>query len=82
MYYKSMKASVLLKEELKILGNRKKLSQSERVETSSITLDTKFYQKLLVVLISLSTILIFPESPKMLENICERNYSSNICNVW
>ena len=77
-----MKASVLLKEELKILGNRKKLSQSERVETSGITLDTKFYQKLLVVLISLSTILIFPESPKMLENICERNYSSNICNVW
>ena len=46
-----MKASVLLKEELKILGNRKKLSQSERVETSGITLDTKFYQKLLVVLI-------------------------------
>ena len=43
--------------------------------------DFKFYQKLFVVLISLSTILIFPESPKELENICESNYSRKICSV-
>ena len=42
----------------------------------------KFYQKLLVFLISLSTILIFPESPKELENICENYNSRKICNVW
>ena len=44
--------------------------------------DFKFYQKLFVVLISLSTILIFPESPRQLEQICERNNSRTLCNVW
>ena len=44
--------------------------------------DSKFYQKLFVVFISLSTILIFPESPKELENICENYNSRKICNVW
>ena len=42
----------------------------------------KFYQKLIVVLISLSTILIFPESPKELENICESYHARKICRVW
>ena len=42
----------------------------------------KFYQKFFVFLISLSTILIFPESPKELENICESYNTREICNVW
>ena len=42
----------------------------------------KSYQKLFVFLISFSTILIFPESPKELENICESYNSRKICNVW
>ena len=42
----------------------------------------KFYQKLFILFISLSTILIFPESPKELENICETYNSKKICNVW
>jgi len=42
----------------------------------------KFYQKLFVFLISFSTILIFPESPKELEKICETYNSKKICNVW
>ena len=42
----------------------------------------KFYQKLFVVLISLSTLLIFPESPRELENICEGYNSGKLCNVW
>ena len=44
--------------------------------------DIKFYQKLLIVFISLSTILIFPESPRELENICETYNSRKLCNVW
>jgi len=36
-------------------------------------IDYKFYQKLFVVLISLSSILIFLESPRELENICQRH---------
>ena len=42
----------------------------------------KFYQKLLVFLLSFSIILIFPESPKELENICETYNFREICNVW
>ena len=42
----------------------------------------KVYQKLFVLLISLSTILIFPESPRELENICESYNARKICNVW
>jgi len=42
----------------------------------------KFYQKLFVFLLAFSTILIFPESPKELENICESYNSRKICFVW
>ena len=42
----------------------------------------KFYQKLLVLLISFSTILIFPDSPRDLGNICESYHSRKICKVW
>tara|TARA_B100000401_G_C52423255_1_gene539238 strand:+ start:242 stop:469 length:228 start_codon:yes stop_codon:yes gene_type:complete len=42
----------------------------------------KFYQKLLVVLISLSTFLILPESPRELANICESYNSRKLCIVW
>ena len=45
-------------------------------------IDLKFYQKLFIVLISLSTLLILPESPRELENICERYNPSKLCNVW
>ena len=44
--------------------------------------NVKFYQKLFVFLISFSTFLIFPESPKELENICDSYNSRKICNVW
>jgi len=49
-------------------------------EVSSVNF--KFYQKLFIFLISFSTILIFPESPRELENICESYNSRKICNVW
>ena len=43
---------------------------------------SKFYQKLFILLIAFSTILIFPESPRELENICENYNSKKFCNVW
>ena len=44
--------------------------------------DLKFYQKSFIVLISLSIFLIFPESPRELENICETYNSSRLCSIW
>ena len=52
------------------------------IEKEISLIDFKFYQKLFVLLISLSTILIFPESPRELGNICEGYYSRKICNIW
>ena len=52
------------------------------VEKKVSLVNFKFYQKLFVFLISFSTILIFTESPKELENICENYNSREICNVW
>ena len=42
----------------------------------------KFYQKLFVLLISFSTILIFPDLPRELGNICESYNSRKICNIF
>jgi len=54
-----------------------------RLNEKEISLvDFKFYQKLFVFLLAFSTILIFPESPEELENICESYNSRKICNVW
>jgi len=52
------------------------------VEKEFNIVNNKFYQNLFVLFISFSTILIFPESQKELENICETHNSREICNVW
>ena len=57
----------------------KRYSLTEQ-ETSFVNI--KFYQKLFVLLTSFSIILIFPESPRDLESICENYNSTKICNVW
>ena len=51
-------------------------------EKHHCVVDSKFYQKLFVVLIAMSTILIFSESPRDLEKICVDNNSRELCNVW
>ena len=60
--------------------SRKGYSRFREKEISSV--DFKFYQKFFVVLVSLSTFLIFPESPRELQNICESFHTTESCNVW
>ena len=52
------------------------------IEKEISLISLKFYQKLFVFFLAFSTILIFPESPNELENICESYNSKKICNVW
>ena len=52
------------------------------IEREISLVSSKFYQKLFILFISLATILIFPESPRELENICDSYNSRKICNVW
>ena len=57
-------------------------SYSHLIEKETSLINFKFYQKLFVLLISFSSILIFPESPRELGNICENYNSRKICKVW
>ena len=57
-------------------------SYNRVLEKETSLVNNKFYQKLFFLLISFSTILIFPESPRELENICQSYNSRKICNAW
>ena len=57
-------------------------SYTNLIEKDTRINDFKFYQKLFILIISFSTILIFPESPRQLANICESYNSINSCEVW
>ena len=57
-------------------------SYTRLVEKEISLVNFKLYQKLFVLLIAFSTILIFPESPRELGNICESYNSKKICSVW
>ncbi len=63
----------------KTLFSRKNYSCLKEKEIKLI--DFKFYQRLFVVFISLSTFLIFPETPRELEKICKSYNSRNLCNI-
>ncbi len=80
MYYLMMKIAFKSDSQSKTLSNNRSFNFLIEKETNLV--DSKFYQKLFIVLISLSTILIFSESPKELENICETYNSRKMCNVW
>ena len=57
-------------------------SYTHLIEKETSLVNFKSYQKLFVFFISFSIILIMPESPRELENICESYNSSKICIVW
>ena len=75
-----MKTAV--KPELKTKSFRISRSYTRLIEKEISLVNSKFYQKLLVLLISFLTILIIPESPRELGHICESYNSKKICNVW
>ena len=79
MYYVLMKIAVKPNLKSETFCNSNSYTRLREKEINQV--DYKFYQKLFLILISLSTILIIPESPRELENICT-NYNSRIrCNV-
>ena len=80
MYCLIMKTAVKPNLKSKTFYSIKSYTLLKEKETSLI--DFKFYQKLFILLISLSVILIFPETPIELENICENYNSRQSCLVW
>ena len=75
-----MKTAVKPDLKTKTFGISRSYTRLNEKEISLVSF--KFYQKLLVLLISFLTILIIPESPRELGNICENYNSKKICNVW
>ena len=57
-------------------------SYTDPIEKETSVIDSKFYQKLFILIISFSTILIFPESPRQSANICESYNPTKSCDVW
>jgi len=80
MYYLMMKTAVKPDLKSKKFCSFKSYALPREKEIGLVNI--KFYQKLFVVFISLSTFLIFPESPRELENVCQRYNSRKICNVF
>ena len=73
---------IALKSDLKSKTYCIRKSNNRLTQKEISLINFKFYQKLFVLLISFLTILIFPEAPRELENICKSNNSIEICNVW
>ena len=71
-----------LKSDLKSKTFSIRKSYPRLIEKEISLVNFKFYQKLFVLLIGFSTILIFPESPRELGNICKSYNSKEKCNVW
>ncbi len=57
-------------------------SYTPLMEKEISVIKSKFYQKIFVILISFSTILIFPDSTIELGNICESYNSRESCIIW
>ncbi len=77
-----MKTLIVSEKKLRTLRIQEKSFHFTNKFRSSITfLDYKCFQKLFPIVISFSVILIFPESPKKLETICEKYHSPKVCNV-
>ena len=54
----------------------------EKFTYSKLVLESKFYQKLFLILLASCVILIFPESPQDFEVMCKKYHSSEVCVVW
>ena len=54
----------------------------KQINNSKFGLDFKFYQKLFVIILTLCSFLIIPESPKDSEILCKKYHSVEACFVW
>ncbi len=83
MYYLKMQTVIKSETRYKFLFVKNRFSPvTETDKFSTPIIDLRLCQKLIVCSISISAILIFPESPKELEAVCNNYHSQHICNVW
>ena len=77
-----MKTLIKSKEKLSIDFNNIHCSkQKGQYAITKNELDNKLYQKLFLEFFGCSIFLIFPESPKQAEILCNKYHSTEVCNV-
>ena len=77
-----MKTLIKSKEKLSInINNRYCSQQKGQYAISKNELDNKLYQKLFLAFFGCLIFLIFPESPKEAEILCNKYHSTQVCNV-
>ena len=54
----------------------------KKLVKSKIYLSPKFYQTLFIMVLTLCTFLIFPESPQESDFLCKKYHSTEACMVW
>ena len=57
-------------------------TEKEKCHHSKLGLDCKFYQKVFLILLASCAFLIFPESPKSSEVLCEKYFPTKECKIW
>tara|TARA_Y100001968_G_C18877082_1_gene489922 strand:- start:291 stop:527 length:237 start_codon:yes stop_codon:yes gene_type:complete len=78
-----MKALVRAEAQIKTLRIENRTPYfKEKVNSSINIVDFKLYQKLFLLLVAFSIILIFPESPREMESLCKDFYTDQKCNVF
>ena len=54
----------------------------EKLNNTKSEVGVRFYQRLFVIILTLFSFLIIPESPKDSETVCKKYHSSEACFVW
>ena len=54
----------------------------QKLKNSKFVFDTQFYQKLFLIILTLFSFLIIPESPQDSENLCFKYHTPKVCKVW
>ena len=83
MYYLGMKTLIKSQSKIKISSfDQSTYQNGEKPINSRISSGSKFYQKLFIIFLTLSTFLIFPESPKDSDILCKKYYTDEACTIW
>ena len=78
-----MQTLIQRKEKLKTIRcDNSTFQVKEKFNNSKLGLDCRFYQKVFPIFLASCAFLIFPDSPKSAEVLCEKYYPIEACNIW
>ena len=82
MYYLMMKTLIRPQAKLTIARSRDHIYSDMLISNPGFAKRIKSKLPLLLAFLSLSILLLFPETPQNNSEICNKNYAEKICNIW